>query len=104
DAPMRFQVVPIASPPRSLTPDDSVPSARYQRTKNGYAVNESKDDLVVIKKVSNVFCSTYVAVSAPGAARDDTGYRLPPGQTDIFVAIGHQSSSNLHDQVISLAR
>src|SRR5581483_7104080 len=104
NAPMWFQVTPVASPPRSLTPDDSVPSARYQRTKNGYAVNESEDELIVIKKVSNVFCSTYVAIHAPGATRDTAGFHLQPGQSDIFVAIGHRSSSNPRHQAISVSR
>jgi hypothetical protein len=101
---MRFQITPVQSPPRALSPDASVPSARYQRTKNGYAVNESEGDLIVLKNLSNVFCPSYVAVNAPGATREAADLHLPPGRNEIFVAIGHQSLGDPRRQAVSAVR
>lgn len=103
-APMRFEVTGIPSPSRPVTEDQGIPSRRYHETKNGYTANESTDDLVVLKQVSNVFCPAYVAVSAPGSKRQSQGFLLPAGEHNLFIAIGHPSLGQARMQSIKVSR
>jgi Glycosyl hydrolase family 65 central catalytic domain/Glycosyl hydrolase family 65, N-terminal domain len=103
-APMRFEVTGKPSPSRPVTDDRGIPSRRYQETKNGYTVNESHDELVVLKQVSNVFCPAYVAVSGPGLERQAQGFHLPAGEHYLFIAIGHPSSGQARAQAINVSR
>jgi len=102
-APMRFEVAGNPSPSRPGI-EDGIPSRRYQETKNGFTINESHDELVVLKQVSNVFCPAYVAVSSPGLERQTQGFKLPAGEHTLFVAIGHPSSDQARAQAIDVSR
>jgi hypothetical protein len=103
-APMQFEITGIASASRPSAEANEILRPRYHETKNGYAIYEPENDLVVLKQVSNVFCPAYAAVSAPGAEKQTQGFRLPAGEHTLFVAIGHQSLGRPRSQAIELSR
>jgi hypothetical protein len=101
-AAMRFEISPVASP--DVAPPGNPANTRYQQTRNGYHAYESEPDLIVLKQVSNVFCPAYAAVAVPGKGPHDNAFLLNAGKHDIFVAIGHQSLGQPHDQAVDAAR
>jgi len=101
---MRFEVAPL--PAQTVAPKgmSAASNTRYRDTKNGYYASEPESDLIVLKQVSNVFCPTYAAVSAPGGKQHDLCVLLPPGEHSVHVAIGHQSLGSPREQAVRLAR
>jgi hypothetical protein len=102
--PMRFQVSGVLLPRAADSDDGRSTNARYRATVAGYTVDESADELIVLKQVSNVFCPAWVAVSAPGSERHGNEFRIPRGDHSIFVAIGHQSNGETEAHTIRAAR
>ena len=89
--PMQFQVTGIVSPRAPGADEDGNMNPRFQATRNGYTVDESHDNWIVLKQVSNTYCPAWAAVGAPGSQRNKNEFRIPAGEHDIFIAIGHQS-------------